>query len=314
MLTDVRESPRPILYPQAEKYWDLQVHSRWSHKDVKTQDDLMDWQYKMQEPHKQAVCRTLGLFSIVESYVGNQWAVMANWFPNVEMQGACYQAAAGETVHIRAYLNTIDSLNIGDQVIADVSHIKPLRDKIDYLVGAAKTENWHDRMLSIAVFSAFTEGVNLFSTFALLIYFSRKGMMKGIKRTIEWSARDESLHSEFGCWIFNTMARENPSLRTPELEAAVIEAAHTAVALEDAYLDFVFGDQDSIFELTKADLKQYTRHRADCKLADIGYRPIFNVGPSLRWIDRMLAGEQNTDNFDGKPSEYTSGMNVEDAW
>jgi ribonucleoside-diphosphate reductase beta chain len=316
MLFDRVDSLRPTLYPQAEHYWTLQCQARWLHTEVKTADDIMDWKFKMLPEHKKVISNSFGLFTMMESVVENYWSQVASWFPNPNVQGAAHQAAAGETVHIRAYINLIDTLNLGDQVLDEVGKIPALRAKIDYLHRVAALEPTPFNIAkSLAVFSAFTEGVNLFSTFALLIYFSRKGMMKGVKKTIEWSARDETLHSQLGCWLFNTLCTEQPDLRSPELEKSVIEAAHVAVQLEDEYLDFVFGDLDAVFELKKEDLKLYARYRADCKLGDIGYRPIFNVSHSLKWIDRMLAGEQNSDFFDGKPTEYASGvMNFEDAW
>jgi ribonucleoside-diphosphate reductase beta chain len=316
MLFEQGAALRPTVYPQGEQYWLLQVQARWAHTEVKTADDIMDWNFKMLPEHKKVVSNSFGLFTLIEAVVGNYWARVASWFPHPNIADAAYQCAASETVHTRAYLNLVDTLNMGDQVLHEVGQIPVLRAKLDYLHKLAEEEPTPFNVAkSLAIFSAFTEGVNLFSTFALLIYFSRKGMMKGVKKTIEWSARDESLHSAFGCWIFNTFITKHPELRTPELEQAIIAAAHDSVRLEDEYLDYVFGDLDAVFELTKADLKLYARHRADCKLGDLGYRPIFNVSHSLRWIDRMLAGEQNSDFFDGKPTEYASGvMNFEEAW
>ena len=89
--------------------------------------------------------------------------------------------------------------------------------KIDALLSArdADTSQWSQRAKSLAIFSAFTEGVNLFSSFAVLLSFKMRNLLKGVGQIIEWSVRDESLHSEGGCWLFRQLLTEMPELKTP---------------------------------------------------------------------------------------------------
>ena len=78
---------------------------------------------------------------------------------------------------------------------------------------------------SLAIFSAFTEGVNLFSSFAVLLSFKMRNKLKGVGQIVEWSIRDESMHSNAGCWLFKTLLKENPELKTPELRAQQLDEA-----------------------------------------------------------------------------------------
>ncbi len=71
--------------------------------------------------------------------------------------------------------------------------------------------------------SAFTEGVNLFSSFAILMSFQLRNLMKGTGQIVEWSVRDESLHSKAGCWLFRTMVEEMPELNEG-MEAQIYDA------------------------------------------------------------------------------------------
>ena len=48
----------------------------------------------------------------------------------------------------------------------------------------------------MAVYSAFTEGVQLFSSFAILLNYPRHNLMKGMGQIVTWSVRDETLHVE----------------------------------------------------------------------------------------------------------------------
>ena len=66
---------------------------------------------------------------------------------------------------------------------------------------------------SLAIFSAFAEGVSLYSSFAVLYSFQMRNMLKGIGQQMKWSVRDESLHSKMGCQLFRHMCEEYEELK-----------------------------------------------------------------------------------------------------
>jgi ribonucleoside-diphosphate reductase beta chain len=164
---------------------------------------------------------------------------------------------------------------------------------------------------SLAIFSAFTEGVNLFSSFAILLSFKMRNKLKGVGQIVEWSIRDESMHSEAGCWLFRTLIEENPYLKTKELEAAINEAALLSLKLE---LDFI----DKVFELgdlegcSKYDLQNFIKNRVNTKLGDLGYGPIITdidltAVERMKWFDHLSAGKQHTDFFANRVTNYSKG-------
>ena len=172
-------------------------------------------------------------------------------------------------------------------------------------------KNWHEIAKSLAIFSAFTEGVNLFSSFAVLLSFKMRNKLKGVGQIVEWSIRDESMHSDAGCWLFRTLIEENPELKTPELEAAINEAALLSLKLE---LDFI----DKVYELgdlegcNKYDLQHFIKNRVNTKLADLGYKPIvsdvdMNAVGRMKWFDHLSAGKQHTDFFANRVTNYSKG-------
>ena len=169
----------------------------------------------------------------------------------------------------------------------------------------------HEIAKSLAIFSAFTEGVNLFSSFAILLSFKMRNKLKGVGQIVEWSIRDESMHSEAGCWLFRTLIEENPHLKTKELEAAINEAALLSLKLE---LDFI----DKVYELgdlegcSKYDLQHFIKNRVNTKLGDLGYNPIVsNIDMTaverMKWFDALSAGKQHTDFFANRVTNYSKG-------
>ncbi len=115
------------------------------------------------------------------------------------------------------------------------------------------------------------------------------GMMKGTAQIVEWSVRDESLHSQAGCWLFRTLLQEQPHLDTNSMRDKVIEACHLSVQLEFDFIDKAF-EMGNIEGLTKEQLKNYIKARANEKMVELGYKAIYNdIDPNLlkqiEWLD-----------------------------
>ena len=164
---------------------------------------------------------------------------------------------------------------------------------------------------SLAIFSAFTEGVNLFSSFAVLLSFKMRNKLKGVGQIVEWSIRDESLHSEAGCWLFRTLLDENPELKTKELEAAINEAALLSLELELNFIRkcYELGDLEGC---PQYDLENFIKNRINAKLGDLGYKGIISgidmtAVERMKWFDHLSAGKQHTDFFATRVTNYSKG-------
>jgi ribonucleoside-diphosphate reductase beta chain len=65
---------------------------------------------------------------------------------------------------------------------------------------------------TLAMFGAFTEGLQLFASFAMLMNFPRFNKMKGMGQIVSWSVRDESLHCEGIIKLFHAFVKERDCL------------------------------------------------------------------------------------------------------
>jgi ribonucleoside-diphosphate reductase beta chain len=195
-----------------------------------------------------------------------------------------------------------------------MAKIQALMDVRDSFNGEV---DWHERAKSLAIFSAFTEGVNLFSSFAILLSFKLRNLLKGVGQIVEWSIRDESLHSEAGCWLFRQLLIEKPELNTPELKEAVKQAALLSLKLELDFIDKVYemGDLDGC---SKYDLVSFIKYRVNTKMQDLGYEPVVNgiddaAIKRMKWFDSLSAGKQHTDFFANRVTNYSKGVQNWDA-
>jgi ribonucleoside-diphosphate reductase beta chain len=149
----------------------------------------------------------------------------------------------------------------------------------------------------------------LFSSFAILLNFSRFNKMKGMGQVISFSIRDESLHSEFGCWLFRTLMEEYPELNTDELKKGIYDAARLTIELEDNFIDKAF-ETGTVEGLDPSDLKQYIRYRCNCKLKDLGLKSNWKnidkeaVARITSWFDVLSSGVEQQDFFAMRPTAY----------
>jgi ribonucleoside-diphosphate reductase beta chain len=292
----------------------LQQQSHWLPTEVKMSGDIKDYQEVLTDAEKQVVIKILRLFTNVEIDAEDYWMNVAKWFgghPEIAQMAATN--ASSESIHIWGYDYLSQSLNLPlseyGEFLKDPAMLAK-KNKLGEVL--SKTETLEDKAVSLAVFSAFTEGVSLFSSFAALMSFSKAGKLKGVANIVSWSVKDESLHSDAGCWLFRTLIAENPELLTVEFKERIVEAARVAVELEDDYIDSVFSAGE-IEHISSKDLKAYIRFRANTKLIDLGFRKnwksidIDAVKRITSWFDIMAAGSTVNDFFDTRSVDYSKG-------
>lgn len=300
MLEDPRIALEPFEYPQYYDYWLRHQYSQWNHTKISFAKDVYDWNFRLSEPQKQVVGHTLKGFTQTELVVGvDYWTSKPlRWFPKPEIALMCMEFGAREGIHTIAY-SQVD-INVGLRDYKGFLQDPTVKAKLDLLVdlpGKSRME----RAISLAVFSAFTEGVSLFSQFAILWNFSRYDLLPGIGALINYSVLDEGEHSAAGCDLFKTYATEY-NLYNMHLKKAVYDAARACVQLEDDYLDKTF-ELGDIPGITKHQLRQFIRARANQKLNELGLkdnwknidRPAFEELDD--WFTAKTVGEKDGDFF-----------------
>jgi len=304
-----RQSYAPFEYPEAYKYWELQQQSHWLSSEISMGDDISDWKSVLNDAEKALVGHILKGFTQSEVFIADYWANMVSrWFKKPEIQMMAQTFAAFESIHAVSYAYLDQSLGLEN--FDSFLHEPTAKAKIDRLI-TTRGKSTEDIALSLAVFSAFNEGVNLFSSFAVLLNFSRYNKLKGVGQIIAYSIKDESLHSDAGCWLFRTLIAEHPQAWTEELRESIYNAARLTVELEDAFIDKAFS-VGSVEGIDAKDLKAFIRHRCNTKLQDLGLKSNWrNIDKSalarMSWFDSLSAGVAQVDFFAQRVSDYSKG-------
>jgi ribonucleoside-diphosphate reductase beta chain len=315
-LLDERIVYKPFEYPQAYDYWLKQQQAHWLHTEVPMANDVTDWKSNMTSNEKNVVGQILKGFAQTETIVNDYWSTLVTkWFrkPEVIMMGTTL--GSSETIHAEAYSLLNEQLGLDDfsEFLEDEATMVKIEALMNVRDNHDGTANWHERAKSLAIFSAFTEGVNLFSSFAVLLSYKMRNLLKGVGQIVEWSVRDESLHSNAGCWLFRTLMEEHPEFKTPELVKEIEDAAHLALKLEFDFIDKVF-EMGDLENLSKSDLKNFIKHRVNTKMGDLGLNPIIPSSDidkgalkTMKWFDAVIAGKQQTDFFASRVTNYSKG-------
>ncbi len=312
---------KPFEYPEYyTEGWLKQAQAFWLHTEIPMQGDVKDWKEKLTAAEKNLVGNILLGFAQTECAVSDYWTQkVVKWFPKHEIQQMAMMFGSQETIHAVAYsyLNETLGLENFEAFLQDEATMNRFNNLISY------DGNNHTGIgRSLAIFSAFAEGVSLYSAFAVLYSFQLRNLLKGIGQQMKWSVRDESLHSKMGCQLFRHMCAEVPELQN-KCYKDVIEAADAMLGAEEKYIDKMF-EQGDIENLKAYDLKQFIRKRLNEKIVELGYsngRKHFKydeiAAANLDWFYHLTGGHTHTDFFAIRPTDYSKaneGEDFQDIW
>jgi ribonucleoside-diphosphate reductase beta chain len=292
------------------------------------QGDIKDWNENLSEEEKNLVGNILLGFAQTECAVSDYWTTMVTkWFPKHEIKQMAMMFGSQETIHATAYSYLNESLGLED--FEAFLHEPAIAEKFEFLT--ATSADWTHTDLqtnpdarkevarSLAIFSAFAEGVSLYSSFAVLYSFQMRNLLKGIGQQMKWSVRDESLHSKMGCQLFREMCNEYPEL-FEEVKDDVHEAAKHMIEMEHNFIDMIF-EKGDLENLKSTDLKEFISKRGNEKLKELGYEPTFefndNKAANLDWFYHLTGGITHTDFFAVRPTDYAKageGEDFSDMW
>lgn len=305
-LTDERPYFKPFNYPWAFDAFKESEQMHWLWQEVPLLEDVKDWKNTLTEKEKHFLTHIFRFFTQADVDVAGGY--VKNYlphFPQPEVRMMLSSFAAREAIHVAAYSHLIETIGMPETTYNEFLQYEAMKEKHEYFTKfAEKDEN--NIAQQIAAFSAFTEGMQLFSSFVMLLNFARNGKMKGMGQIIAWSIADETLHAESMIKLFREFVGENKHIWNDELKSEIYTIATKMVELEDKFVDLAFGVGE-MQNLTKDEVKQYIRYIADRRLISLGMKGIFKVKKNpLSWVDGML-GVTHSNFFEQKVTDYAKG-------
>ena len=308
-VTSERSYFKPFNYAWAYDAWLKHEQSHWLHTEVPMMEDVKDWKKKLTDSEKNFLTHifrffTQGDIDVAGGYVKNYLP----YFPQPEMRMMLLGFAAREALHVAAYSHLIETLGLPETTYNEFLEYAEMREKHDYVLDISKQNTTKENTAThIAVFSAFTEGMQLFSSFIMLLNFPRHGKMKGMGQIVTWSIVDETQHAENMIKLFRTYIQENPEIWNDELKSRIYTIAEKMVELEDKFIDLAFamGEMEG---LKAEDVKKYIRYIADRRFISLSLKGIFKVKKNpLPWVEEMINAPTHTNFFENRATDYAKG-------
>ena len=297
---------KPFRYPWAYEFWKKQQQVHWMPEEVPLGEDCKDWAVNLNDRERNLLTQIFRFFTQSDVEVGANY--MENYMPlfkptEVSMMLASFSNM--ETIHIAAYALLLETIGMPDTEFSAFMEYEEMAAKHDYL-GKFGCETNEDIAVSMAVFGAFTEGLQLFASFAMLMNFPRFNKMKGMGQIVSWSVRDESLHCEGMIKLFHAFCEET-GVMNDALAEKITECCRTVVTLEDKFIELAF-EAGEVEGMTPDDIKQYIRYIADWRLGQLKLEPIFGVDKHpIPWLTEILNGVEHANFFEQRATEYSKG-------
>ena len=297
-------------YPQALGYTEMQQSIFWTADEIEMNKDIHDLKTKLTEAELHGVTTVLKLFTLYELHVGNEYWLdyVRKTFPRPEIQRMASLFGMFElNVHAPFYdkLNEVMGLKT-DEFYESYTKDKVLADRMAWVDRQFKV----DDPLLITAMGSITEGAILYSNFAFLKHFQAEGKNKLMNMTagINFSVRDENLHSEAGAWLYKQLLKEeqpDPE-RMSKVLSKIKRTCRQIYEHESRIIDMIF-EKGTIKGITDVQMKNFIQSRLNLCLEQLDIEPMFTVeyDPISQWFYKNINSGSLHDFFTKQGNNYS---------
>lgn len=286
----------PIQHDDIWKFYKKAEASFWTAEEIDLEQDLVDWNEKLNDDERHFIKHVLAFFAASDGIVNENLA--ENFLSEVQYTEAKFFYGfqiAIENIHSETYSLLIDT------------YIKDKKDK-DYLFNAIDTipcvnqkAQWALRWIDEGSFAerliafAAVEGIFFSGSFCSIFWLKKRGLMPGLSFSNELISRDEGLHCDFACQLYNHhLVNKLPKETVTKIITDAVEIEKVFVT--DAIPVKLIG--------MNADLmKQYIEFVADRLLAELGCSKVYNSTNPFDFMD-MISIQGKTNFFEKRVAEY----------
>ena len=303
-LVPVEENKEPI------EFANQQLKVFWLPDEIKVEKDVQDVLVNFTPSEKHGVITTLKLFSIYETHAGSEYwgGRFRDIFSGAEFERMASVFSMFElAVHAPFYKRINELLHIdNEEFYLSYENNQAMKGRVEHLGELIDHPN---PLVSLASFSL-VEGVILYSSFAFLKHYQSQGKNKlmNIVRGINFSVRDENLHSEGGAWAYKHLLSKS-NLTTEEkleVENLILLAAQQLYSHEVQIISEIFAKGD-IPGITAHQLENFVKSRLKLRLEALGIKTeVYDVkyNPIGEWFYKGINDFQFNDFFSGMGNQY----------
>lgn len=290
---------RFVLFPiKHQEIWHMYKKAEasfWTAEEIDLSPDLLDWDRKLNDDERYFIKHVLAFFAASDGIVNENLAI--NFMNEVQYPEArCFYGfqIMMENIHSEAYSLLIDTY------IKDNKEKDYLFHAIDTVPCVGKKAEWALRWITNGSFAerliafAAVEGIFFSGSFCSIFWLKKRGLMPGLSFANELISRDEGLHCDFACLLYNELTHKLSKETVQGIIKNAVEIEREFV--RDALPVRLIG--------MNADLMcQYIEFVADRLLVSLNVPKIFNVTNPFDFME-MISIPGKTNFFERRVSDY----------
>lgn len=303
-------SNKTIYHKQAIEFATKQLEVFWLPDEIKVEKDVQDILVNMTPAEKHGVITVLKLFTLYEMFAGDEF--WGKRFKQIFKNDPAMHRMASVfsmfelAVHAPFYMKLNEALHLdNEEFYMEYVQDETLKSRMEFIDSLISHKN---DLYALGTFSL-VEGAILYSSFAFLKHFQSQGKNKllNVVRGINFSVRDENIHSESGAWSFRMLKEQRnlSEVEEQELKAVIIEAATTLCEHEFKIVDMIF-EKGSIDGITSKQMQHFVESRINVCLVQLGYDKLYEVpyNPIATTFYQGINNFQFNDFFSGIGNSY----------
>ena len=302
---------KPNRYPWTEEFMEAMHSGFWTDKEFSFKSDVHQFRTELTEQEQEIIVRTLSAVGQIEVAVKTFWAKLGENLPHPSLSDMGYVMANIEVIHNNAYERLIEVLDMED-IFEENMKLEWIQGRVKYLKKYTHRfykDSKKQYLYALILFTLFVENVSLFSQFYIINWFARfKNVLKDTDQQVKYTRNEENIHGMIGIKIINTIREEMPELFDEELKERILDEANQAYKAEARIVDWMVNGYKEE-GLNANILKEFIRNRINESLDQIGFGTPLEVDKLLlektRWFDEELLGNNMTDFFHSRPTEYS---------
>ena len=286
----------PIEHNDIWNFYKKSEASFWTAEEIDLAADIVDWNDKLNDDERYFVKHILAFFAASDGIVNENLA--ENFVAEVQYTEAKFFYGFQimmENIHSETYSLLIDTY-IKDKAEKDklfnaIETLDCVKEKANWALEWIENGSFAERIVAFAA----VEGIFFSGSFCSIFWLKKRGLMPGLSFSNELISRDEGMHCDFACMLYNDHIVNKLPKKTIEkiiLDAVAIEKEFICEALPVRLIGM------------NADLmSQYIEFVADRLLVELGNEKVFNVTNPFDFMD-MISLQGKTNFFEKRVGEY----------
>jgi len=284
----------PINYPKVWEQYKKHMASFWTAEELDLSSDIKDWN-DLNDGERHFISHVLAFFAASDGIVNENLAV--NFMSEVQIPEArCFYGfqIMMENIHSETYALLIDTYikdpKEKDHLFHAIQTIDAIKKKAEWALRWIENGNFAERLVAFAA----VEGIFFSGSFCSIFWLKKRGLMPGLTFSNELISRDEGLHCEFACLLYNMLS-------TKLSEEEVYEIIGDAVEIEKEFITSAL--PVALIGMNAKLMQQYIEFVADRWLQELGYSKMFNAANPFDFME-MISLEGKTNFFEKRVGDY----------